>query len=209
MTRAIVILGAGGHAKVVIDACRAAGRAVNGVLDRSGQVDDEVLGAPVLGGDDLLDDDGFVARYDFHVAICDNETRSRVAKRVTARGGGLATVRHPSAVLADSAEIGSGCLLVAGAVVNADARLGQCVIVNTGASVDHDCILADWVHVAPGARLTGDVICGEGVFVGAGAVVLPGVSLGDHAIIGAGAAVLGDVAAGVAVAGTPARPSTS
>jgi len=205
MSRELVILGAGDHAKVAVDACLAAGISLRGLLDRSSGEVDSILGVPVIGDDSRMAE--LAATCDFHVAISDNGTRLRLADLVIAEGGTLKAIRHPGAILSTATDIGPGCMLVAGAVVNPGARLGRCVIVNTAASVDHDCDLGDGVHVAPGARLTGTVTCGKAAFIGAGAVVLPGVRIGRNAIIGAGATVLTNVADGATMIGTPVRPS--
>ena len=207
MSQDLVILGTGGHAKVVVDACRAAGIAVRGLLNRDSSGATSVLGATVLGDDSLLPE--LAVSCQFHVAVANNETRLRLTEQVIASGGALRTVTHPDAVVSAAADIGPGCMMAAGALVNPGARLGRCVIVNTAASVDHDCDLGDGVHVAPGARLTGAVVCGKSAFIGVGAVVVPGVRIGESAVVGAGATVLGDVGNGVTVIGTPARPSRS
>lgn len=203
MSRDLVILGAGGHAKVAVDACRVAGIAVRGLLDRDSRGVTSVLGATVLGDDSLLAE--LAASCDFHVAITDAKTRLRLADQVIALGGALGTIRHPGAIASEAAEIGPGGMLAAGSVVNPGAHLGRCVIVNTAASVDHDCDLGDGVHVAPGARLAGAVVCGKAAFIGAGAVILPGVTIGAGATVGAGAVVTRDAPDGVTLVGVPAR----
>jgi len=201
MPRPVVILGHGGHARVVADICRAAKREVRGFLDRQGVHES----ASVLGGDDLLDDRAFVESHEYVVGIADQRIRRRLAGLVRAKGGVLASVIHPSAVVAPAVAIGAGVVVVAGCVVNPGAVLGDLVIVNTGATVDHDCVLNEGVHVCPGAHLTGNVVCGEYAFLGAGAIVIPGRAIGAWAVVGAGAVVISDVTDGVTVVGCPAR----
>lgn len=202
-SKPLIIIGAGGHAKVVADAALAAGWTVAGLLDRDGS---GILGLAVLGGDARLDDPAFVAAHCFVAAIGAQAARRRLSLRVLAAGGDLAVVVHPSAIVAPSAIIGAGSVVLAGAVVNPDARIGRFAIVNVCASVDHDNVLGDNVQVGPGARLTGNVSVGEDALIGAGAVVLPGVSIGAGAIVGAGAVVTRAVDAGATVMGNPARP---
>lgn len=202
--RPLVIIGNGGHARVVADICRAGGREVAGFLDRDVGAA-ATGGRVVLGGDEVLDAHGFASDHEFVIAIADQRIRRRLGELVRAKGGSLATVVHPAAVVASDVTIGAGVVIVAGAVVNPGVVLGDLVIVNTGATVDHDCRLAAGVHVGPGAHLTGGVVCGEDALVGAGAVVIPGRTIGARAVIGAGSVVLSDVADDVTVVGSPAR----
>lgn len=199
----LIIIGAGGHAKVVADAALAAGWIVAGLLDREGA---GILGLAVLGGDARLDDPAFVAAHCFVVAIGAQAARRRLSLRVLAAGGELAIVVHPSAIMAPSAMAGAGSVVLAGAVVNPDARIGRFAIINVCASVDHDNQLGDNVQLGPGVHLTGGVSVGEDTLIGAGAVVLPGVSIGAGATIGAGAVVTRAVDSGATVMGNPARP---
>jgi UDP-perosamine 4-acetyltransferase len=204
---AVVVLGGGGHAVVVIDACQALGRSVAGVLDPGLEVDTAVLGAPLLGDDARIEDPAFVEGHEFHLGVAECGVRTRLAGTLQRYGARAATLCHPAATVSAHAQLAPGCFVAAGAVVGARARLGAHALVNTGASVDHDCTVGGCTHVAPGARLCGFVRCGDGVLVGSGASVVPSCSLGDGCIVGAGAAVLKDVSAGTTVAGVPARPA--
>jgi sugar O-acyltransferase (sialic acid O-acetyltransferase NeuD family) len=205
MTKPLVILCAGGHGRVVADAARAAGRRVAGFLDAGRPVGARHDGVAVLGGDGLLDDPIFCAGHDFVVATGVQALRRRLALLVQARGGRLARVIHPSAVVAPSAMIGAGTVLAAGAIVNPGARLGDFVIVNTGATIDHDDVLEDGVQICPGAHLAGLVTCREDAFIGTGAAVIPGRTIGRRAIVGAGATVIHDIPDDATAIGCPAR----
>jgi UDP-perosamine 4-acetyltransferase len=209
MTR-VIGLGAGGHAKVVIDTLRLIGGFdIVGLLDPRLELHGrEVLGVPVIGDDGLLPE---IARQGIHHAFIgvgggDTTTRRReVYERARSCGFDIVTVIHPDATIALSAVIGAGATILAGAVVNAAATLGAHVIVNSAAVIEHDCEIGDHVHVSVGAMLGGGVRVGEATLIGLGAVVRHGISIGRLSIVGAGAVVVDDVPDGVVVVGTPAR----
>jgi sugar O-acyltransferase (sialic acid O-acetyltransferase NeuD family) len=152
-----------------------------------------------------LRDRAFVAGFSFVAATGDRIVRRRIAAAVLAAQGSLATVVHPSCVVASTAVIGDGSMLLAGAIVGPDARVGSFCIVNTGASVDHDDVLENGVNVCPGVHLAGNVTCREDAFVGIGASVIQGVTIDRRAVVGAGAVVLRDVADDTTVIGCPAH----
>jgi sugar O-acyltransferase (sialic acid O-acetyltransferase NeuD family) len=197
----LVVVGCGGHAKVVIATAQAAGIDVQSVVDdATDRWGSQVLGVPVIGATaGILDDPDAIAV----LAIGSNATRARLA--ATARCQ-FATVVHPGAIVHPSVALGPGTVVFAGAVIQPDTRIGPHGIVNTGASIDHDCRLGATVHLAPGSRLAGAVALGDGVFIGIGAAVVPGVRIGAWTTVGAGAAVVGDLPAGAVAVGVPARP---
>lgn len=203
MTR-ILIIGCGGHGKVVADILQQQGAQVYGFLD-----DDPAtwghtrLGVPVLGSLATLSlhaPDGVV------LGIGLNRIRQQVVERLGAQAGSLwYNAIHPRAIVAPSARLGRGVVVAASAVINPDAVVGDHAIVNTGASVDHDCVVESYAHVAPGAHLAGGVSVATGALVGAGATVAPARSVGAWATVGVGAAVVHNVPAGVVAKGVPAR----
>lgn len=202
---ALIVFGAGGHAKVVIDAAEKQGfREIRIADDAERSWGMLLMGYPVIGGRDaLLQRD---ERPPAIVAVGDNRIRCAVSAWLEEHGFPLATVIHPSAQIGRGARIGRGSLLAAGVVVNSDAVVGANVIVNTAATVDHDCVVGDGVHLAPGVHLCGDVRVGAGSLLGVGAVVIPRVTIGSHCVVGAGATVLDDIPDAARVAGVPARP---
>jgi sugar O-acyltransferase (sialic acid O-acetyltransferase NeuD family) len=198
----LLVVGAGGHAKVVIDAADAAGFEIVGVIGTAGDPA-EVLGRPVVTAFEGIEVDGFI------VAIGDNEARSRMFDAYVADGFAALTVVHPSAIVGSDVTIGAGTFLAAGVIVNAGARVGTDVILNTGCSVDHDCVIGDHSHVGPGSALCGAVTLGEGVLLGVGVSAAPGTSVGRRTVVGAGAAIVDPLPAGTVCVGVPAVPIRS
>jgi len=206
MKKDLLVIGGGGHAKVVIDlALRSGVWRIAGVLDDApGATGRAILGCVVLGGTERISDYARPGTA-FVIAIGSNAIRERLQTTATAAGLVAVTLIHPSAVLAESVRIGNGAVVMAGAVINSDATIGNGVIVNTGAVVDHDCHLGDYCHLAPGATLCGSVSVGPRTLVGVGASVIPGIAIGSDCVVGAGAAVVSHVTSGTRVVGVPAR----
>lgn len=205
---AILIFGASGHAKVIIDIAEKSGVSVLGLFDDDVALHGkQVYGYEVKGGKKaLLSSACHLPSHYVVVAIGNNAIRTEIATWLVANGSSLCKpLVHPSAQLARGASIGKGSVVMAGAVINSDSRVGQNAIVNTGAVIDHDCVIEDAVHVAPGVTLCGGVCVGNNTLVGAGAVVHPNQRIGKNVIVGAGATVLNDVEDGCTVVGSPAK----
>jgi UDP-perosamine 4-acetyltransferase len=203
----VVIVGAGGHGKVVLDILRSAGtHRVIGFLDADTTLTDtEVGGVPVLGQVNLLPRLKHQKIRGAIIAIGDNRVRVSYARLVLDAGLELINAIHPAATVAQTVTLGQNVVIAAGAVVCTEAKIGDSAIVNTGAVIDHECAVGAGAHICPGALLAGRVRTGEGAFVGLGAKVLPCLSIGDHAVVGAGATVIRDVPPAVTMVGTPAR----
>ena len=204
----VVGIGAGGHAKVVLDILRLVNAYhVVGLLD-PGCVGESVSGVPVLGGDELLPRlraESVASAFIGVGGVGDNALRVRLFEQVQAAGFTFINAIHPASVLAPSVQLGQGITIMAGAIINPDTRIGDNVIINTGAIVEHDCEIAAHAHISPGAVLCGGVRVGIGAYVGAGATVRQYVTVGERALVGAGAVVIKDVPPGVVVLGVPAR----
>jgi len=203
-----LILGSGGHGRVVLDILRNADEhEVAGFVDSNPELTGRrVDGVKVLGSPSDLnrlrrDCDADAAI----VAIGDNGVRRALADQLDALGFVLINAIHPSANVARNATLGRNVVIAAGSLVCAHGQIGDSVILNTGSIVDHESLIGTATHICPGARLAGRVTVESGAFVGIGATVIQHIRVGYEAIIGAGAVVVEDVAPMSTVVGVPAR----
>jgi sugar O-acyltransferase (sialic acid O-acetyltransferase NeuD family) len=205
MTEELLVLGAGGHGKVVADAAMEMGywSSIGFVDDRCGLLQ-QVLGLPMVG--QLSDLKSLRAQWSAAaVAIGDARRRLEVLDIIEDLGFDRPIIAHPSAVISRFATVAAGTVVFAQAVINAGAEIGAGCIVNTGATIDHDCRLGEGVHVCPGANLAGDVTVGARSWIGIGATVRQGISIGRDVLVGAGSVVVDNLPDGITVYGVPAR----
>ncbi|MXN65573.1 hypothetical protein GR183_11730 [Stappia sp. GBMRC 2046] len=188
MSGDLIILGAGGHAKVVAELAQLQGWVVQGFFDPALPADSTVLGLPLLEKDPF-DRPAWMKERAFFVAIGDNDIRWREFRRLIDIGVTIPTLVHPTAIVSPSATIGAGSVVMAGAVVQSEARVGEAAVINTSASIDHDCAVKDGAFIGPGAILCGHVSVAEHAFVGAGSIVMPKAEIGIHAFVKAGTRV--------------------
>lgn len=195
--KTLVIIGAGGHGRVVADIARLSGYKEIYFLD------DDVKNSLACGKiEEFLK---YIPDSLFFVAIGNNAVRERFFKEIKGKGGIIVNLVHPSAVIANDVNWGRGIAVMAGAVINTGAKIGDGCIINTASSVDHDCKIGKFVHISVGAHLAGTVEVGERTFVGAGATVINNINVVSDCIIGAGAVVVKDIEIKGTYMGVPAR----
>ncbi len=203
----MIILGAGGHGRVILDILRQA-KEHNpvGFLDNSsGLHGRRVDGLPVLGGVEQLPelrDHGITGAI---VAVGDNGARRALGETIERNEFQLLSAIHPSAQLASSVSLGKGIVIAAGVMVCAHCQIGDYVILNTGCIVDHESMIGTAAHICPGVKLAGHVTVESGAHVGIGATVIQNIRLGFESVVGTGAVVIGDVDPMTTVVGVPAK----
>lgn len=201
----VIVIGGGGHAKVLVSALLLRERSVLGFVDLNLELP-PLLGARHLGNDSavLSHPPDSVDLVNGVGSINCTKNRRNVYDWFVQKQYRFATVIHPAAAVAPEVQIEDGVQVFAGAVVQAGCRLGTNVVVNTGARVDHDCNIDSHAHVAPGVTICGGVHVGTGAHIGAGATVIQGIRIGAGSVVGAGALVIRDVPQGAKVIGVPA-----
>lgn len=207
-SRPVIVIGGGGHAKVLLDALLKSGTPVAGILDPDTSLHGTgLLGLPILGGDELLSD--FPPQnYDLVNGVGSirlPHARGMIFRKLKESGYSFATVVHPAAIIGSEVELGEGAQIMAGAILQPGCRVGCNTIINTRSSLDHDCSIGSHCHIAPGATLSGGVRTGNSVHIGTGATVIQGIVIGSDCLVAAGAVVVADVAEGRQVRGVPAQ----
>ena len=203
----VIIIGGGGHAKVVADTLRLNGEEIIGYLDPCDRKENLLKDIPWLGNDEVIykySPDSILLANGLG-STCTTIRRQEVFSRFSEMGYHFLRVIHPSVIIAKDVMIGQGTQLMAGVVVQNGTVIGCNTIVNTSASIDHDCRIDDHVHISPGVIISGSVCIGSGTHIGTGAVVIQGIEVGEKALVGAGAVVVSDVTDDTMVLGVPAR----
>lgn len=196
MSEKIKIIGAGGHAKVVIEIAEMLGYEITGIYDQNILVK-EILNYPVS-----TDFSDIFPEEKLFFALGSNLNRKKNAENYKSESFNLI---HPSAIVSKNIVLGSGNVFMAGVVINSSSKIGNHCIINTSASVDHDCEIGDFVHISPQASLAGNVRVLEGAQIGIGACIKQDITIGKWSVVGAGAVVIKDVPDNVIVAGNPAK----
>jgi len=194
----VIVIGAGGHGRVIADIVTLSGDVVLGFLDDKDP--NEFPNITILGK--LTDIDRFKQEASFIIGIGNNHIRKQLMESLDVN---WYTAIHPTAVIASDVKIEEGSAVMANTVINTGSKIGRGVIVNTAATVDHDSVLANYVHISPGAHLGGTVNVGPGTWIGIGAVVSNNVDICGSCIVGAGALVIHPIILKGVYIGVPAR----
>lgn len=201
MNKQVIIIGAGGHGKVVADIVEKSGDKVYGFLDDN-LVEKEFVGFPILGSIDEYEK--YIDIAQFVIAIGNADIRYKIAQKI--KGAEIYTAIHPMAVISGiDVAIGAGTVIMANAVVNSSAHIGKHCIINTGAIVEHDDVIEDFAHISVGARLAGNVCVGKYTWVGIGATVSNNIKICEQCTIRAGAVVVENITKSGNYQGLPAK----
>ncbi len=207
-SKPVIILGAGGHASVLIDALQQLNAYILGITEPDETLwGKELMGVDILGNDDKI--------FDIHPERIDlvnglgsirrTHARQKLFETWQLRGYSFASVIHPKAILAASARTAEGVQILAGAMINPHTIVGANTLINTGVILEHDCVVGNHVHIAPGVNIAGSVSIGSGTHVGIGSTIIQGVTIGDSCLIAAGAVVVKSVVSGSTVMGVPGK----
>lgn len=207
MYKGYVIIGIGGHARVLLEAMKLNRYNILGFTALQSEPNERIMGIPILGKDDIIYnyDSGSIFLVNGIGSVKVSTKRMRIYERFTGAGYRFGIVVHPSAVVSKSALIDDGAQIMAGAIIQTACQIGKNTIINTGASIDHDSLVGNHVHVAPGVIISGGCTIGDNSHLGTGAIVVQGIKIGANAMIGAGSVVVKDVPDGAQVRGNPAR----
>ncbi|WP_442594281.1 acetyltransferase [Neobacillus sp. D3-1R] len=204
----LIILGDGGHARVLIETLVQRDFNIIGITTPDKTNTENIYGIPIVGNDDM------VLKYSANEIRLVNGigsvntpiARASLYHSFKEKGFQFQQVIHPTSIISPSALIAEGVQVMAGAIIQTESQIGANTIINTKASIDHDCKIGMNVHVAPGVTISGGVEIGNNVHIGTGAVIIQGIKIGDNCVIGAGSVVLNNVNRGNTVIGVPAKP---
>jgi len=201
----LLIVGSGGHAKVIIDMLKEAGEfELIGCVSKE-PLQQEILGFPILGDDSVLPQLHTRGINHVFIAIGDNARRAEIMRSVTKMGFEIVNAISKYSHISTSVRLGRGIAIMPGVVINVDSVIEDNAVINTGATVDHDCLVGAHSHIGPGCNIAGNVSIGQGSFLGVGCNVIPKINIGEWTVIGAGAVVINDLPGYAKASGVPAK----
>ncbi|MBP7653496.1 acetyltransferase [Candidatus Dependentiae bacterium] len=210
----LLLIGGGGHCKVVIDAVNKMGVfEISGIIDIKEKIGLKVSSIPIIGSDEEL----IKIVSSLHIKKCiitagsvgETLLRTRLVKLSENAGLEFVNIIHPSAIISENSILGKGNFVSAGAIINSETIIGDHCIINTGAVIEHDCKIGDFVHISPKALLCGGVKIGNNSHIGAGTCVIQNVAVGSNTIIGIGSVVTKTVESNIVAYGNPCKPKTN
>jgi len=205
MKKEIIVLGAGGHARSVLDiALQNQEYTIKGCI-AGADCGGDVLGVPVIGTDDDLEDVYRSGIHDAFIAIGDNVQRHGLYQKLKRMGFRFVNIISRSAILSPRVMLGTGICIMPGAVLNVNTVVGDSCIINTNCNIDHDCLIEEGCHIAPGVSMSGTVHIGRGTHIGTGSSVIEAARIGQWSYVGAGAAVVKDIPDHAMAYGVPAK----
>lgn len=201
----IIVLGSGGHAKVVIDTLQQLNKDIIGIATLSNE--SSFMGIPIIGNDDdvLRYSPDEILLVNGIGSIGDVGLRKKVFLKFKNQGYSFYTMIHPSTILSPTVTLGEGVQIMAGSVVQTDVQIGDNVLLNTRTSIDHECQIGSHSHIAPGCILSGQVIIDQEVHLGTGTTVIQNINIGKKVLSGAGSVIIRDISSNQKVIGVPAR----
>jgi sugar O-acyltransferase (sialic acid O-acetyltransferase NeuD family) len=209
MKTALMILGAGGHAKVLIDILKNQERVeIIGIVDTNSSLHGtEIANVNVLGGEEIISQYSFsqIQLVNGLGSILSPDRRQGVYEKFKNRGYQFYSVIHPFVSISKHVTLGEGVQIMAGSIIQTECVIAENVLINTGVTIDHECQIAKHVHIAPGCVLSGNVIIHEACHIGVGAVIIQGVCVGKHCCVGAGTLVLKNLPTNSKWVGVPAK----
>lgn len=203
MRKDLLLFGAGGHAKVIIDIIKENNEFnITNVVDKNTN-QNKLLSIPIINENDILDN--INKNFYTFIAIGDNLIRKKLFLNMNQKCANIINVIHKSAIISKEAQYSFGNVFMPRSVVNSNTVIGKNCIINTGVIIEHDVIIGDHVHLSPGAIIAGGVEIGDCTHIGIGANIIPGIKIGQNAIIGAGAVVIDDIPDNCTAVGVPAK----
>ena len=204
--RKVVIYGASGHGKVIVDIVeRNRGEVFGFVDDDASKWGKLFFGYRVWGGEEYLKQLAKKEKISILIGIGDNHTRKEIKEKLDGENINFETAIHPSTQIGKGVTIGEGTVVMPNSVINCDSRIGAHCIINTAVTIDHDSIIGDFVHISPGACLGGSVQVDSLSWIGLGASVINNIHVAEQSVVGAGAVVIRNVDPNTIVVGNPAE----